>query len=329
MDKEMSSTKSVRLPSFDGNAKLFQMWWLWFLVYTSVYGFTQSMQHTINPDLPDSEAAEINNTNTLVTAAAKKAKRSNVIEMAKWPSGLTYKIMVALHEKYAPQDMVAKIKLRRVLNSIIMKKKDVPGVLFKQISGLQNWYNTASFQVSLEEQIAAMPDKTPTEYSTVLTCKQRQKGSALSMKDQQLAMTQMYCTMYGEKRGSSDEMPEVGLATTNGKIKCYNCSKKGHKAFQCKEPKKKGKGKKKSNKKFNQCRNKGHDTDNCWDDPKNADNVPAWYKQKKEAGRTKNKEETGLFCGEVEVLLMANDDAMHFPGTLELLLNPAVWLTDT
>eukprot|EP00957_Ditylum_brightwellii_P144108 10980017-Ditylum_brightwellii.AAC.1 len=103
-----------------------------------------------------------------------------------------------------------------------------------------------------------MLDKAPTDYSTVLTCKQRQKGSALLMKDLQSAMTQLYCTMYGEKRGSSNETPEVGLASTSSKIKCYNCSKKGHKAFQCKEPKKQKKGKKKSNKKCNQCRDKGH-----------------------------------------------------------------------
>eukprot|EP00957_Ditylum_brightwellii_P186544 14202968-Ditylum_brightwellii.AAC.1 len=64
-----------------------------------------------------------------------------------------------------------------------MKKKDDPGVLFEQISGLQNRYDTASFQVSMEEQIAIVLDKAPTEYNTVLTCEQRQKGSTLSITD--------------------------------------------------------------------------------------------------------------------------------------------------
>eukprot|EP00957_Ditylum_brightwellii_P066161 5020720-Ditylum_brightwellii.AAC.1 len=89
-----------------------------------------------------------------------------------WPSGLVQKIVVVLHEKFAPQDMVAKIKLRRALNSVFMKKKDDQGILFEQISRLQNRYNTASFQVSMEEQIATVLDKAPTEYSTVLTCEQ-------------------------------------------------------------------------------------------------------------------------------------------------------------
>eukprot|EP00957_Ditylum_brightwellii_P152837 11633466-Ditylum_brightwellii.AAC.1 len=72
MDEDKLSTKSVRLPSFDGTAKLFQMWWLWFLVYASVYGFLQSVQHTVNPDLPATEAEEINKSDCGAAVAAKK-----------------------------------------------------------------------------------------------------------------------------------------------------------------------------------------------------------------------------------------------------------------
>eukprot|EP00957_Ditylum_brightwellii_P197188 15023413-Ditylum_brightwellii.AAC.1 len=130
-----------------------------------------------------------------------------------WPSRLAQKIVVALHEKFVPQDMVTKIELSHALNSVIMKKKDDPGVLFEQTSDLQNRYNTASFQVSMEEQIAMVLDKAPTEYSTVLTCEQQQKGSTLLMTDLQSAMTQLYCTLYGEWKGGNEDMPEVGLAT--------------------------------------------------------------------------------------------------------------------
>eukprot|EP00957_Ditylum_brightwellii_P098621 7512704-Ditylum_brightwellii.AAC.1 len=92
---------------------------------------------------------------------------------ADWSSGLASRIVAVLHEKYAPQDMVVKIELRHALNSMLMKKNDNHVVLFEQISGLQNRYNTATFQVSMEEQIMTVLDKAPTEYSTVLTCKQR------------------------------------------------------------------------------------------------------------------------------------------------------------
>eukprot|EP00957_Ditylum_brightwellii_P207235 15352091-Ditylum_brightwellii.AAC.4 len=116
-------------------------------------------------------------------------------------------------------------------------------------------------------------NKAPTEYSTVLIYKQRQKGSALLMTDLQSAMTQLYCTMYGEKKGSNDKTPEVGLSSNDSKIKCYNCRGKGHKAFHCKEPKKK-KNNRIKNKKCGCCGNKGHEEDNCWDDPDNVDKVP-------------------------------------------------------
>eukprot|EP00957_Ditylum_brightwellii_P161895 12325721-Ditylum_brightwellii.AAC.1 len=135
------------------------MWWPRFLAYASVYGFSQSVQHTVDPDLPATEAEEINESDHGVAAAAKKAKKANTIVMASftmaftsksligmvyaamttdWPSRLVQKIVVALYEKFALQDMVAKIELRRALNSVVMKKKDNPSVLFEQISSLQN-----------------------------------------------------------------------------------------------------------------------------------------------------------------------------------------------
>eukprot|EP00957_Ditylum_brightwellii_P069016 5238766-Ditylum_brightwellii.AAC.1 len=83
------------------------------------------------------------------------------------------------------------------------------------------------------------------------------------MADLQSAMMQLYCSMYGERKGGNNDTLEVGLATVGSDIKCYNCSKKGYKAFQCKEPKKKKKGKRINNKKCNRCGNKDHDKDNC------------------------------------------------------------------
>eukprot|EP00957_Ditylum_brightwellii_P169697 12916186-Ditylum_brightwellii.AAC.1 len=98
-----------------------------------------------------------------------------------------------------------------------MKRKDDPDMLFEQISGLQNRYNTTSFQVSMEEQIATVLDKAPAEYSTVLTCKQRTRGQSLTMNNLQSAMAQLFCTMYGEKKGDKEAL-EVGLSSTDNSI---------------------------------------------------------------------------------------------------------------
>eukprot|EP00957_Ditylum_brightwellii_P166325 12662058-Ditylum_brightwellii.AAC.1 len=96
MDKDKSSTKSVRLPSFDGTAKLFQMWWLRFLAYASVYGFSQSIQHAVDPDLPATEAEEINESDRGVAAAAKKAKKANAIAMASFTMAFTSESLVGM-----------------------------------------------------------------------------------------------------------------------------------------------------------------------------------------------------------------------------------------
>eukprot|EP00957_Ditylum_brightwellii_P058357 4424964-Ditylum_brightwellii.AAC.1 len=179
-----------------------------------------------------------------------------------WPSGLASKIVVVLHKKYAPQDIVAKIELRRALNSVLMKRKDNPVVLFDQISRLQNRYNTATFQVSMEEQIAMVLDKAPMKYSTVLTCEQRTRGQLLTINNLQSAMTQLYCTMYKEKKVDNEE-PEVSFSSMNNGIKRYNCSEKGHNAYQCTEPKKRKNKGRNNNKKCGRCGNNRHDDKNC------------------------------------------------------------------
>eukprot|EP00957_Ditylum_brightwellii_P030153 2281870-Ditylum_brightwellii.AAC.1 len=60
-----------------------------------------------------------------------------------------------------------------------MKKEEDPTRLFEKLSGLQNWFNTATFQIATGDIIAAILEKAPTMYSAVLTCKQRNKGTAL------------------------------------------------------------------------------------------------------------------------------------------------------
>eukprot|EP00957_Ditylum_brightwellii_P095762 7296407-Ditylum_brightwellii.AAC.1 len=62
-----------------------------------------------------------------------------------WPSGKANVIVVLLHKKYSPKDLVSKVELWRNLNSIIMKKDEDLDHLFETLLGLENQYNTASF----------------------------------------------------------------------------------------------------------------------------------------------------------------------------------------
>eukprot|EP00957_Ditylum_brightwellii_P150624 11468391-Ditylum_brightwellii.AAC.1 len=81
-------------------------------------------------------------------------------------------------------------------------------VLFKQISGLHNRHNTASFQIGLDNQIATVLNKAPAKYSTVLTCEQQNQGGNLTMGHLQEAMIQLYRTSHGSSN-ASNSTPEV------------------------------------------------------------------------------------------------------------------------
>ena len=80
-----------------------------------------------------------------------------------------------------------------------------------------------------EELIATVLEKAPREYSTVLTCEQRVKGTALTMIDLAEAMNQLWRTM---NSGTEDRDKEMSLMSKDG-VTCYKCGKKEHKTFEC------------------------------------------------------------------------------------------------
>eukprot|EP00957_Ditylum_brightwellii_P090737 6910518-Ditylum_brightwellii.AAC.1 len=247
-----------------------------------------------------------------------------------WPSGKAHVVVVLLHEKYVPKDLVSKIELRRNLNSILMKKDEDPVKLFEKIAALQNRFNTALYQIPLDKMIAMVLEKAPKEYGTVLTVKQRTKGSNLTMADLQEAMTQLFRTTHGVEDETEDKN-KMGMAMAD--IKYYRCGKKGHKGYQCNKKAcgKKGNG---SKEKCSRCGKTGHLTDDCFDNPKNAGKRPHWYHVRKGKGKRNEEDydkegEVNAFCQDVapEMLLAATDIA--FPARIELLKDPNIWVAVT
>eukprot|EP00957_Ditylum_brightwellii_P052791 4002643-Ditylum_brightwellii.AAC.1 len=119
------ATKSLKLPTFDGEQKTFQIWWMRFRAYGTVYGFAQSIKMTVDPNLPDTENTDIDES-TDTGARQAKALKLNAIAMCNltmaftteslmgliyasmtdlWPSGKAQVVVVALHDKYAPKDL--------------------------------------------------------------------------------------------------------------------------------------------------------------------------------------------------------------------------------
>ena len=78
---ETTTEKSVRLPTFDGDRKKFQLWWTRFGAYATVYKFDQALRIDEDEDMPDAQDTEIDTT----TSQGKKmeaAKKRNALAMS-------------------------------------------------------------------------------------------------------------------------------------------------------------------------------------------------------------------------------------------------------
>ena len=224
-----ASERSVRLPTFDGDEKNFQLWWMRFCAYARVYKFASAAKRVRDSNLPLREDETIDVTTDPGKQRAE-AKRANDVCMANltmaftseklmglvykatttaWPSGQAYLVIDALFKRYVPQDLISKVELRREVNKVSMKKEEDPANLFEALSAIENKYNTAVFQIQSDELIATVLEKAPREYMSVLTTEQRVQGTRLTMNHLEEAMTQLYRSLYGS--GSEEKGDEIGL----------------------------------------------------------------------------------------------------------------------
>ena len=57
------SEKSVKLPTFDGAPKNFQIWWMRFVAYVMVYKFNKAIEkNALDPDMPQSQVEVLDET---------------------------------------------------------------------------------------------------------------------------------------------------------------------------------------------------------------------------------------------------------------------------
>ena len=85
---DTASEKSVRLPTFDGANKNYQLWWTRFQAYATVYKFGEALVVGGEADMPASESTVIDET----TPAGKleaAAKKRNAIAMASFTMSFT------------------------------------------------------------------------------------------------------------------------------------------------------------------------------------------------------------------------------------------------
>jgi hypothetical protein len=90
------------------------------------------------------------------------------------PNGLASLSTDALKAKYMPQNTVARVELRQMLNKVSMKPNSNPAVIFKQISTIKNRHCADS-----EDLIAVVLDAATKKYSVVLDAATKEYSSIL------------------------------------------------------------------------------------------------------------------------------------------------------
>ena len=235
------SAKSIPLPTFDGEAKNFQLWWTRFKAYAAVKRFSQAIQRTADPNLPDTEGAVIDTTtaagraqtvalerNMLAIASLTMAFQTEGLinlmmkaESTDWPSGRAHLVVDALFMKYRPVDTISRVEMRSRLNSVSMKNNQDPKVLFDQLASIENAYNSTARQIDQDDLIAVVLEKAPKDYKSILTAEQRKQGANLTLLDLESAMNDLYRTLHPNTTPSNDDKEVALVATFQGK--CHYC----------------------------------------------------------------------------------------------------------
>jgi hypothetical protein len=165
MDDAIASKTIHTVPKWGGKAKMFQLWWVRFMVFAMVQKFSKALGTTIESGMPASEEAGIAE-DTDPGKIQLKAKNRNANAVAQftmafvtetampfiyegmvnndWPGGLAYLVVKAIKRKHMPDDTVSKVELRRQLNGISMKKGEDPAVLGTQIASIKVRFNTGT-----------------------------------------------------------------------------------------------------------------------------------------------------------------------------------------
>jgi hypothetical protein len=118
------SSKTIPLPTFDGESKNFQLWWTRFKAYAAVKKFDQAIKETAESSLPTVEATDGNTTadqhaalerNILaianLTMAFQTERLMNLMykaESTDWPSGRAHIVIDLLFKKYRPNPLLVK-----------------------------------------------------------------------------------------------------------------------------------------------------------------------------------------------------------------------------
>jgi hypothetical protein len=313
MADESTTSRTVSVPTFSGEAKDFDIFWPRFEAYAEQRGFYDAISvDPVDPELPEehnkfSSDSEIEKKEKLAVKRNKLAisaftlafttkalmNRVSKSKTSEYPRGLAWKITEGLMKKYRPVDRIAKVEAKAALRKIVMNDNEEPDDFFNKLSAVQQTYADSGLQD--EDLITEAMVKVPAQYKSIIAATIQNKGSELTLDDIQEAMNVQYRIEHNriDDSDEDEENTEKALQASDSSIKCYNCGQPGHKAAGC--PKKQnrgrggrgnsrpgnGKGNGNGYRKFtgtcNNCGKVGHKLHQCWDLEKNKGRRPTGW----------------------------------------------------
>jgi hypothetical protein len=355
-ERKMADSTATHLkpPTYDGKKEKFPMWITRLEAVASIKGFEDALSESTMGELPVTKAgADALDAKVTTDAPALKAVKMNKLAWAyltmalqteglialinstkdtAWPTGVAWKAIKKLKEKYQPKDFVSKVELRRKLNAVYMKDNENPSVLFEKIASIKNAFAMNGHNIQEDELLATVMEKAPKSYSGILATETRIQANALTLQNLEDAMDAEFRIRYsGNESDTKNKGTELSLMVNdNFKGKCYKCGEVGHRAADCTKREADGyNGRKKFKGKCNNCGKYGHKKEDCWELDKNKSKRPDGYKVKSTTETGMTGANSGLSTDEEFMLLTNSTNNKEFLTGERLLEDPNLFIGDT
>ncbi len=222
-------------------------------------GFSKALDYqAIDPDLPDdpsnlsndldekkAEKAAIARNNKAVAAFVMSLTKEELMVYItrsqthqNYPDGLAYLIHQRLHERYAPNDRVARVEALSDLRNVKFDKGDTPDEFVGKLVACQTRYaklNVITDEMLIDEILVKIPERYQATVANVVG-----DGTATIVEALRAGMMNLHRMISNHMDKDDDEEAEEPILMSsygrkNGleNIRCYNCNQMGHKAADC------------------------------------------------------------------------------------------------